>query len=900
MSHRPRLILDGLWEFWKDPDSSLSHQTLLVEENAKPIFVNVPSAWQSQSVELRYYSGAAWYRREVKIPDHWLPGYSVILGIDAADYFTEVWLNEIKVGEHEGGYLPFEFDVTHAIRPGANNLTIRVDDPPSLFHEIPHGKQGWYGPLSGIWQSVWLEKRSLNHIKSLNLSADLNSGWVQIEIALFHPETDGCQVTGRIFSPQGEIVATLTVPDVPGSSRQQLALQVIDPCPWSPDQPDLYTLEVELLEDDRLIDSLSKHFGFRTIEARDGQLFLNGQLLYLRGALDQDYYPETIVSPPTEKFLEDQLLKAKAMGLNCLRCHIKAADPRYYEVADRLGMLIWTELPNWSVFTERAGTRGRKTLEGIVSRDGHHPSIIAWTIINENWGMDLVNDPAHQAWLVDTYQWLKNLDPTRLVIDNSPCEPNFHIQTDVEDYHFYRAIPDHRKEWDQFVRSFASRAPWTFSPNGLHVRTGKEPLVVSEFGNWGLPDINLLLDEKGQDPWWYETGFEWGEGVVYPQGIRSRFRNLGLDRVFGSWRGLVEATQWQQYDALKYQIEAMRRTPEIAGYVITELTDVHWECNGLLDMCRNPKIFFEQFNQLNANTVIIPDWERVSYWVGEIVQVGVRISHGAGTSISGAQLLWWLEQENEAGWIEVPGLEAGQVKLLGDIQFLAPEVETPQRRVLKIELRDSRGSLLASNHLDLTIFPHREVGSHIPGIKVHTEIRALADCLHSLGYSLAADPETADLIIAPQTGDRLLSYIQAGGRALILADRAVVDGYIMPGIYRHARHGTPWAGDWASSFSWINRQGVFTRFPGGPLLDFSFDHVIPQFVLTGFREWEFSNLVRAGIIVGWIHRPAALIGERYYGSGKAVVNTFNLSEADLGIDPVATNLLDTLIELTLK
>jgi hypothetical protein len=114
------------------------------------------------------------------------------------------------------------------------------------------------------------------------------------------------------------------------------------------------------------------------------------------------------------------------------------------------------------------------------------------------------------------------------------------------------------------------------------------------------------------------------------------------------------------------------------------------------------------------------------------------------------------------------------------------------------------------------------------------------------------------------------------------------------------RKGTPWAGDWASSFSWIHRQGVFERFPGGPLLDFSFDRVIPEYVLTGFREWDFASLVRAGIFVGWIHRPAALVGERFYGNGKAVISTLHLSDSDLGEDPTATNLLDALIELSIR
>ena len=147
---------------------------------------------------------------------------------------------------------------------------------------------------------------------------------------------------------------------------------------------------------------------------------------------------------PSVEFLEDQFRKAKELGLNCLRCHIKAADPRYYEVADRMGMLIWTELPNGGMATDRSRGRKEKLLKGIVDRDGNHPSIIIWTIINENWGVDLVNDADHRDWLKRTFAWLKAYDPTRLVVDNSPLAPSFHVESDIADYHFYAAIPDHR------------------------------------------------------------------------------------------------------------------------------------------------------------------------------------------------------------------------------------------------------------------------------------------------------------------------------------------------------------------------------------------------------------------------------------------------------------------------
>ena len=183
------------------------------------------------------------------------------------------------------------------------------------------------------------------------------------------------------------------------------------------------------------------HFGFRTIETRNGRFYLNGEPIYLRAALDQDYYPDTICTVPSVEFLEDQFRKAKELGLNCLRCHIKAADPRYYEVADRIGLLIWTELPNGGISTERSRGRKETLLKGIVDRDGNHPSIVIWTIINENWGVDLVHDADHRAWLKRTFAWLKAYDPTRLVVDNSPLAPSFHVEIRHRRLPFLRRDP---------------------------------------------------------------------------------------------------------------------------------------------------------------------------------------------------------------------------------------------------------------------------------------------------------------------------------------------------------------------------------------------------------------------------------------------------------------------------
>ncbi|MEO6300206.1 MAG: glycoside hydrolase family 2 TIM barrel-domain containing protein, partial [Paracoccaceae bacterium] len=687
--------------------------------------------------------------------------------------------------------------------------------------------------------------------------------------------------------------------------------------PWSPDAPNLYTLQVAIVRDG-VLDATRHTFGFRSIVTRDGKILINGQPFFMRAALDQDYYPEGICTPPSLAFLEDQLMKAKALGLNMLRCHIKIPDPRYYEVADRLGMLIWTEIPNVATFTKASAQRMRDTMQGILTRDGNHPCIVIWTLINEDWGTRLCGDPSHRAWLKETYDWLKALDPTRLVVDNSPCNGNFHVKSDLDDFHYYRSVPERRAEWDQLTREFAGGAAWTYTPFGDGVRTGTEPKIVSEFGVWGLPDparVTLSNDE----PWWMETGGSWGEGVAYPHGIQGRFAGLGLNSVFGNFENFIVQAQWYQFANLKYQIEVMRSWPQIQGYVITEFTDVHWESNGLLDMNRNPRVFHDRFGDINDDVVIVPRVPRYSGVARRDYAFGLAISTGG--RVLAPSVLKWRAQTGEGGEINVPATPALDVVELGNVRFLLPLGTRNQMVRIDLTLVEA-GTIVAQNTLDIAVYLPRRA-SHLP--TVGSRDRALADYVRDLGYKVTT-PETADVTLSRGLDAQDIARMQGGARYLILADGSVktqgnlrvdprgreqpfikttdetpgipiaADG-VLPNINLTARHGTMWRGDWIAGFSWIRRDGAFADMPGGPLIDMSFDRVVPHHVMTGFRTWEFGGPVHAGIVVGWVHKPAALIAERRVGKGVLVASTFRLMTEAAGADPVASYLFDALARL---
>ncbi|HWQ15961.1 MAG TPA: glycoside hydrolase family 2 TIM barrel-domain containing protein [Roseiflexaceae bacterium] len=923
---RQRRSLDGNWRFRTDPDGTCD---LAAVAHGPWRTITVPAPWQSQAPELRTYQGVAWYRRSFEVPASW-SGSAVVLHFGAVDYHAEVWVNGARAGEHTGGYLPFDLDVSALVRYGAeNDVLVRVLDPSNdrarfpeaPFDEIPHGKQSWYGPLSGIWQSVWVEARAAVHLTRLKITPDARSGRVEVEAALNTDAPAGATLALDVLAPGGERVAT-TLLELRGAAAQA-TLVVSSPALWEPDSPALYTLAATLQSAGRA-DRLETRFGFRTIEARDGALYLNDKPLMLRGALDQDYYPGTIATPPSYEYLLHQAQLAKRMGLNCLRCHIKVADPRYLQAADEAGILVWAELPNWHRWTPEGAERGMQTLLGAIERDWNHPSLVIWTVINESWGVDLVGNPEHRAWLRQAFDTVKAAAPGRLVVDNSACFPNFHLKSDIDDYHIYAAMPDERERWRRLIAQFAARAKWSYGTYAFakrlkprHERTpadwdwpfggdadapplpeverrGDEPLILSEFGNWGLPSLESLRAESGADPWWFETGDDWGDGVVYPHGVEQRFARLGLDRIFGDYERFAEATRRAELDALRFEIEELRRHPSIGGYVITEFTDVHWECNGLLDMRRQPKMPLNALADLNADTLLIPDRTQGALWAGDEQRIAVSASHWGATPLQAPELRWAVTNDARRDPLVVgrsPSagpIEPRSTVELGVVPVAAPQVERATTLTLRLELWDGGRRVAATDHR-VAVFPRP--GGALPPLYVDGAPE-LAARLRQLGYPLQDRP--GDYVtVARQWTDELRAQVIAGGHALLLAeDEAGLDwspGHSLERVSIEPRLGTVRQGSWASSFCWLHGE-----WPGDGVLDDTFAKVMPEHVILGIPQRDYPNDVLAGLCVGWIQEPAALAGVRRPGRGKVLVTTFRLAR-HLGADPAATHLFAHLV-----
>ena len=880
--------LDGDWHFLADPSGTLDVHKLSAAENVRP--TRIPSSWQSQFADLRDYAGVAWYWRDANLQPP-QAGQIALLCFGAVDYLADVYVNGQKAGTHEGGYTPFEFDITALLRAGENQIAVRVVDPgakPSIveginYAEIPHGKQSWYVQTSGLWQSVEIQIRPQVHLGSVHIQAGAKGEFkitVPVVKAASQPSTSGTTaISVEIRDPAGKVAWQVSREVSEPPANVEFTGNLANPRVWSPADPALYTLHASLSSGD----FNDFHFGFRTFETRNGKFYLNAKPLYLRGALDQDFYPETIYTPPSIDYIKDEMRKARALGLNLLRCHIKAPDPRYLQAADEVGILVWYEIPNWDTLTDNSKRRALETLRGMVERDWNHPCLVILSLINESWGINL-KEAADRQWLKHVYQEAKKIVPGWLVDDNSACYDNFHIATDIADYHTYAAIPDHAGDFDRFVADLAQRPGWLFSPYGDASPRGDEPLVLSEFGNWGLPHI------PHDKPWWFSR--QGGSAITKPDGIEQRYTDYHYPALFSALATLMDATEGHEYASLKYEIESIRSQPEIQGYVITEFTDVNWESNGLLDMWRNPKAFAGPLGRLQGDDMVALRTEKRNYTSGEAVTVVVSPSHYGQQALEGGSLAWKVEGTSLAGTFLLPKLPPASVGPVDKIQFTAPSAPAPSKKELKVEII-SEGRSLAENSMTFYVYPARqlELPPPVSFCDPAGKLRRLVNAMRARNYPAPTGSEALPVVIASTFNADVKQKLQAGARVILLpADRQT----LAPGIEIVPRAGSDYEGNWISDFLWTrNTQPPFTAIGFAALPGFEAQAVTPATVVQGIAPMNFPDVL-AGMFYGWVHSNVGVLVQAKCGKGTLLICTFSL-DTTYSTDPYATDLLDALV-----
>ena len=467
-----------------------------------------------------------YYQRNIEIPDDW-SGRRIILHFGAVDYASEVFVNGKRVGGHEGGYNPFSFDITDYIAgAGVQSLVVKVTDGTSSVGK-PRGKQTlhpngiMYTPTSGIWQTVWLEPVSQGAIEDLHILPDLKNSEVVVDADLYG-------------NADGEIKVTVGNQSVTGKVGKDIRVPISNPVLWSPENPYLYDMTVEVIRDGKVADKVGTYFGMRSIELAevDGvqRLLLNGEPCFMFGPLDQGFWPDGVYTAPTDEAMKYDLDITKQFGFNMTRKHIKVEPARWYYYADKLGLLVWQDMPSVNSYDppnprpeidrDAYETQLRETVDNLEN----HPSIVMWVVFNESQGK-------HDVIKLTTLA--RKLDPSRLVNEDSGGQDNrYYGVGDVADFHPYPA-----------PRAFDAPDHVAF--------------VLGEYGGIGL--------KVGDNNPWQDKG--WG----YTNTKDSR----ELEDLYAQFAGKL-----RQY----------RDENGLCAAVYTQITDVEIEINGLMTYDRKLKV----------------------------------------------------------------------------------------------------------------------------------------------------------------------------------------------------------------------------------------------------------------------------------------------------------------------
>ena len=843
-----------------------------------------------------------WYRRRMEVPSP-PNGHQAVIVFGAADWLADVWVNDQPLATSRSGCLPFEAVVPPETHGQTVTLTVRVWDtpsdvpgvvkppnsPPTRAAWIPRGKQHWYGECSGLWQPVWLDQRPPSHITGLRTDLDDDLQTTRLTV-LAGPNTHGrVHVTVR----EANSPAPLWTAEATGDLSDGLELLHLWPHIqlWSSDAPNLYDVNVTL-DSDGLTHTRRFTTGFRRVESDDHELRLNGQPLYLRGALDQDYSPVTGYAYPGDESLARRFQIARDAGLNLVRCHVKLPDPRYLALADRMGLLVWYDLPSWGQpqrpdepFPDWLDDDVTAMLRGAAVRDAHHPSLIARSIINEGWGLDLAANADHRQRLRRWVDVARKSDPSRLVIDNSAMLGALHLDTDLADMHTYAAHPQGARDFGAFVDWLAARPPDLWERADAHAPANR-PVALTEFGLWGLPE-----DWKPSAPWLLADR-SWTPDLAFDQaGFADRYQGSFARRAFDSLDDLTAATRQVQAEGFRRQIARLRATPGLSGFVLTELMDQGWEVNGLADFQARPKPVVQAMRPVADETVVLIDGLPGSAWAGSPVTVRALVS--GPRAACDAEIVWSVSGEpRRRETIPIPaGVEP---VVIDDFEFTAPLIESA--RVLDIQLSIRGPSLSLDQQEQVLVVPtdaatiDGKLRIYLTGVDHTNRVATLANGLAEAGCTTLTQPvRTQAVVVAGGGGADALEMVAGGLPALVVADLA--DTPFLPSVPRTGR----FASHWSTGFDWIApqlREGLLTE----PLMSTPFVPSAAPRVIPAIDGLDPSDVLM-GTFRGWLGNEAAITAQANYGKGKVVVTTLGLSHAGRN-DPLARALLVRLIQYT--
>lgn len=875
-------------------------------------------------MHLRRYIGTAWYEKDFQIPDD-IKGQRIAIQFMGVDWGTKIYINGKQAGEHEGNVIPFTVDITDfVIYGGTNTITMKIWDFTDMSL-VPYDSESAFLRMSGIWRSVWVEATGKTYMHDIFVQPDIDkqSAKVQCEVAVpFTQDSHARNATMTlklkiaIFGPDGTQVSTREEPfgwpaDGPTTTVVTVDLPVPNPQLWDVEHPQLYKLEATIVQGNEDEDKSSVEFGMRKISTSGTNIMLNNKPIYLSGALDFVDYPDRNIylnpyHPWTEDEMRAEIKRWKDMGFNYIR-KFGVEDERYIRLCNKMGVLIMDEAQYFSGFNPEIMRRWENMHRALVLRDRNHPSVILWDLFNEGGGFG-----GDEKLLKKYYDMTKELDPTRPVIDNSGGiihiqsnnVPNNHPISDIEDIHYYYYMGP---EWYPHSREYLGS-----------IEARDKPVIITEMLALTFPpDLDRWKARfDGKIPWWFNLPSLPGEppGPLSSNTYEKTWNDWGLQRVFGSFAKFAEENEWRCFYIGKYEIEMMRRNPNLVGFTYTQMDQQPGQGPvGIMGDYgfSDERVFQIYMPMVNNPNIIFFDWKRINYWTTEYFDSDVVLSH-YGEPVENAVLKYSLEGTDIKG--EIPGvtmIEPG-VKNIGKIRFLVPDLKESRKLKLEIELVQG-GESVAKNFMNVSIFPlpWMVAPAGTNASQYNPYMTTVGDPLITMGSRLGRmgigsaplDPNQAPVALATVFDDNLKNYVTNGGTALLCVQDPTATGkatglLIGENVYYVGNGGWPVFVD--------PNYGLFKRIPFGTLLDWQFYRVYSRNTIGGLKPENKPDILSAGY-GGWFFDTQIVMGPQNVkgqlggmitqfklGKGRIVITTFKLLQA-IPDDPVATLMLQDLL-----
>lgn len=559
--------LNGEWDFLLEESDVGEREPRFKEFPKNHLKIKVPFCYQSEEsgINIQKRVDTVWYQKDFVFDKN--ENERAILHFGAADYLTYVYVNSQLVGTHKGGYTEFEFDITDYLIDNKAHIAVRCDDSYDLHQ--PRGKQKWkpenfgcwYQEVTGIWKSVWAEIVPERYIKSFKLTPNREKS-IDVDIK-FNKNIINDVLKCEVY--YGDQLVGSEKYDINHDSLS-FNIKLNEIHYWEVDNPKLYQVRFKLHSGDEV----ETIFGYRFISTKDGEILLNNKPLFMRLTLEQGYYKEGIYTFKDQDQMLEEINLIKACGFNGLRMHQKIEDDRFYYLCDLLGLIVWCEMPSAYDFDDVMVENFFREWKEVIEQHYNHPSILVWTPCNESWGVPGIrrNQEQHQ-FLIDAYNFTKQLDPSRLVVSNDGWQ---HVKTDLVTLHNYYQDPVKFKE--KFI----------------------DPLLDIVLNNRIISDdMKFVPFAEG---YYYE-----GQPILIDEFCGIGF-NIGEVKDGWGYGGQVKNIE-QFLDRYNELIKLATNCKEIAGWCMTQITDVYQEVNGLLTFERHSKFDLEKIYKINTQKRIV-------------------------------------------------------------------------------------------------------------------------------------------------------------------------------------------------------------------------------------------------------------------------------------------------------